>query len=57
MKKLLTSAILGAGLAAGMSGTALAQQGVSDTEIVIGSNGDLSGLSPRSTCRRSRLRR
>ena len=43
MKKLLTSAILGAGLAAGMSGTALAQQGVSDTEIVIGSNGDMSG--------------
>lgn len=44
MKKLIASAILGAGLAAGMSGTALAQQGVSDTEIVIGSNGDLSGV-------------
>lgn len=45
MKKLLASAILGAGLAAGLSGTALSQtQGVSDTEVVIGSNGDLSGV-------------
>ncbi|MGB3501688.1 MAG: ABC transporter substrate-binding protein [Mesorhizobium sp.] len=43
MKKIFASAILGAGLLAGMSGTALSQQGVSDTEIVIGSNGDLSG--------------
>jgi hypothetical protein len=43
MKKLLASAILGAGLTAGLSGTALAQQGVSDTEIVFGSNGDMSG--------------
>ena len=44
MKKLLKSAILGAGLAAGLSGAAMAQQGVSDTEVVIGSNGDLSGV-------------
>lgn len=44
MRKLIASAILGAGLVLGMSGTALAQQGVSDTEIVIGSNGDLSGV-------------
>ena len=45
MKKLIASAVLGAGLVAGMSGTALSQvQGVTDTEIVIGSNGDLSGV-------------
>ncbi|MBX3530068.1 MAG: ABC transporter substrate-binding protein [Rhizobiaceae bacterium] len=44
MRKLVTSSILAMGLAAGMAGVANAQQGVSDTEIVIGSNGDLSGV-------------
>lgn len=37
-------ALLALGLAAAMTGGAQAQQGVSDTEIVIGSNGDLSGI-------------
>lgn len=44
MRKFVTSSILAMGLAAGMAGVAHAQQGVSDTEIVIGSNGDLSGV-------------
>lgn len=44
MRKVVTSSILAMGLAAGMAGVAHAQQGVSDTEIVIGSNGDLSGV-------------
>ena len=44
MKNIVTKSLLAVGLAAGMAGTALAQQGVSDTEIVIGSNGDLSGV-------------
>ncbi len=42
--KSLAKSILAIGLTAGLAGTALAQQGVSDTEIVIGSNGDLSGV-------------
>lgn len=33
-----------AGLAVGVSGAAFAQQGVTDTEILIGSNGDQSGI-------------
>lgn len=42
--KLALKTLLAAGLVAGMAGTALAQvQGVTDTEVVIGSNGDLSG--------------
>lgn len=44
MKKTITQSILALGLAAGLAGTALAQQGVTDTEVVIGSNGDLSGV-------------
>lgn len=44
MKMAITKSILALGLAAGFAGTAFAQQGVSDTEIVIGSNGDLSGV-------------
>ncbi len=44
MRKIVTSSILAMGLAAGMAGAAHAQQGVSDTEIVVGSNGDLSGV-------------
>lgn len=43
MKSVLARSILALGLAAGMASTALAQ-GVSDTEILIGSNGDLSGV-------------
>lgn len=43
MKNNIAKLVLACGFAAGMAGTALAQQGVSDTEIVIGSNGDLSG--------------
>src|SRR5690606_15216238 len=43
MKSLLKSSILGAALAAGLGSAAHATQGVTDTEIVIGSNGDLSG--------------
>lgn len=45
MMKFITGAVIAAGLAAGSTATALAQvQGVTDTEIVIGSNGDLSGV-------------
>ncbi len=44
MKRALTKSILALGLAAGLASTAYATQGVSDTEIVIGSNGDLSGV-------------
>ena len=36
--------ILALGLAAGLTTSAVAQQGVTDTEIRIGSNGDLSGV-------------
>jgi branched-chain amino acid transport system substrate-binding protein len=42
--KTIASLGLAAGLAAGVSGAAFAQQGVSDTEILIGSNGDQSGI-------------
>lgn len=44
MKTALRTSILAAGLALGMSSAAFATQGVSDTEVVIGSNGDLSGV-------------
>lgn len=44
MKNAVTKSILAAAFAAGMAGAAQATQGVSDTEIVIGSNGDLSGI-------------
>lgn len=44
MKKFIAGSILAMGLAAGMVSAAHATQGVSDTEIVIGSNGDLSGV-------------
>lgn len=44
MKRALKTSILALGLAAGMASAAYATQGVSDTEIVIGSNGDLSGI-------------
>ncbi|MGE0500733.1 MAG: ABC transporter substrate-binding protein [Rhizobiaceae bacterium] len=44
MKGILTKSLVALGLVAGMASTAMAQQGVSDTEIVIGSNGDLSGV-------------
>ncbi|TKT77563.1 ABC transporter substrate-binding protein [Aquamicrobium sp. LC103] len=44
MKSMLAKSIVALGLAAGMTSTAFATQGVSDTEIVIGSNGDLSGI-------------
>ena len=44
MKKAIAAAALAAALATGTAGIAMAQQGVSDTEIVIGSNGDLSGV-------------
>ncbi len=43
MKSVLARSILALGLAAGLASTSLAQ-GVSDTEILIGSNGDLSGV-------------
>lgn len=36
--------MLAAGLAGGLASAAQAQQGVTDTEVVIGSNGDLSGI-------------
>ncbi|CAN0583740.1 unnamed protein product, partial [Laminaria digitata] len=36
--------VLALGLAACLSSAAYAQQGVTDTEVVIGSNGDLSGI-------------
>ena len=44
MKRTVTKSILALGLAAGMASAAYATQGVTDTEIVIGSNGDLSGI-------------
>lgn len=45
MRNWVKAAGLAAALALGMSGTALSQvQGVTDTEILIGSNGDLSGV-------------
>jgi branched-chain amino acid transport system substrate-binding protein len=44
MKTQLRASILAAGLVAGLSSASYATQGVSDTEIVIGSNGDLSGI-------------
>jgi branched-chain amino acid transport system substrate-binding protein len=44
MKTLFKSSVLALGLAAGMAGVAHAQQGVTDNEIRIGSNGDLSGV-------------
>ncbi len=43
MKRAITRSILALGLAAGMASTAQSQ-GVTDTEILIGSNGDLSGV-------------
>lgn len=43
MKSMLKTSVLAAVLAAGLGSTAWATQGVSDTEVVIGSNGDLSG--------------
>ena len=44
MRNAVAKSILAAALAAGMASAAHATQGVSDTEIVIGSNGDLSGI-------------
>jgi branched-chain amino acid transport system substrate-binding protein len=44
MKNPVTKSILAAAFAMGMASAAQATQGVSDTEIVIGSNGDLSGI-------------
>lgn len=44
MKRIIGKSILAAGLVAGMASAAYATQGVTDTEIVIGSNGDLSGI-------------
>lgn len=44
MKKVLTRSILAMGLAAGMASAAYATQGVTDDEVRIGSNGDLSGV-------------
>lgn len=44
MKSIIAKSIVAMGLAAGMASAAHATQGVSDTEIVIGSNGDLSGV-------------
>lgn len=44
MRNAVTKSILGAALAVGMASAAQATQGVSDTEIVVGSNGDLSGI-------------
>jgi branched-chain amino acid transport system substrate-binding protein len=46
MKSTLKKSILALGLAAGLGSTVLAQdvRGVTDAEIVIGSNGDLSGV-------------
>jgi branched-chain amino acid transport system substrate-binding protein len=41
---IITKSILTMSLAAGMATAAHATQGVSDTEIVLGSNGDLSGV-------------
>jgi branched-chain amino acid transport system substrate-binding protein len=44
MKHIIGKSLLALGLAAGMASAAHATQGVSDNEIVIGSNGDLSGI-------------
>lgn len=44
MRNAVAKSILAAALAAGMASAAHATQGVSDTDIVIGSNGDLSGI-------------
>lgn len=44
MKNTVTKSVLAAAFAMGMASAAQATQGVSDTEIVIGSNGDLSGI-------------
>lgn len=44
MKSAIRNSILALGLAAGMASGAQAQQGVTDTEVRIGSNGDLSGV-------------
>jgi branched-chain amino acid transport system substrate-binding protein len=44
MKTTIVKSILAMGIAAGMASAAHATQGVTDTEIVIGSNGDLSGI-------------
>lgn len=44
MKTTVTKSVLAAAFALGMASAAGATQGVSDTEIVIGSNGDLSGI-------------
>jgi len=44
MKDRFRTSMLALAFAAGMAGAAQAQQGVSDTEVVIGSNGDLSGV-------------
>jgi len=44
MKSIIGKSVLAMGLAAGMASAAHATQGVTDTEIVIGSNGDLSGV-------------
>ena len=44
MKHIIGKSLLAAGLAAGLASAAQATQGVSDDEIVIGSNGDLSGI-------------
>lgn len=44
MNTAIKASVLAAGLALGMSSAAYATQGVTDTEIVIGSNGDLSGI-------------
>lgn len=44
MRKRIVKSVLAAAFAAGLASAAHATQGVSDTEIVIGSNGDLSGI-------------
>lgn len=44
MKHTILKTILAAGVAGSMATAAHAQQGVTDTEILIGSNGDLSGI-------------
>jgi len=44
MKHAVRTSLLALAAAVGMTGAAHAQQGVTDTEIVIGSNGDLSGI-------------
>ncbi|RST85821.1 branched-chain amino acid ABC transporter substrate-binding protein [Aquibium carbonis] len=44
MKSIIGKSLLAMGLASGMASAAHATQGVTDTEIVIGSNGDLSGI-------------